>query len=145
MKKPLLKRWYTWVIGIVLLLGIGAALLTDEEPAEPANTLNLDGMQLYEPADEPEPTPAPTAPLDEPELDPTPTPITITEPELTPELAPIMPTATSPDERIVYMTSGGGRYHNSGCQHLTDSATQTTIASAKAQGRTPCNTCNPPG
>lgn len=45
---------------------------------------------------------------------------------------------------MVWITKTGKKYHREGCEHLKKSATQVTLADAKAKGLEPCQTCEPP-
>jgi len=48
------------------------------------------------------------------------------------------------NDRTVYITRTGARYHKDGCRHLSRSKIETTLSAAKAQGLTACGTCKPP-
>ncbi len=52
-------------------------------------------------------------------------------------------TVTDGQNQIVYRTSTGQKYHNSGCSYLK-SKIQTTVNEAKSMGLAPCSRCNPP-
>ena len=43
------------------------------------------------------------------------------------------------NNRIVYKTKTGAKYHHAGCPHLRQSAIPVTIGEAKASGLSPCN------
>lgn len=45
---------------------------------------------------------------------------------------------------VVYITKTGKKYHSYGCGYLSRSCIETTLASAKSTGYTPCSRCNPP-
>ena len=44
----------------------------------------------------------------------------------------------------VYVTPSGSRYHEKGCDYLSDKAFQISLKDAKENGYTACSKCNPP-
>lgn len=52
--------------------------------------------------------------------------------------------SSNQDEVTVYVTDTGTKYHNLGCQYLSESQNAITLSAAKAQGYGPCSRCNPP-
>lgn len=44
----------------------------------------------------------------------------------------------------VYVTPSGSRYHEKGCDYLSDKAFQISLKEAKKNGYTACSKCNPP-
>lgn len=52
------------------------------------------------------------------------------------------PSTQNPEQnKVVYVTKSGSKYHNQGCQHLRKSSVATTLTKAKNQGYTPCSKC----
>ena len=54
----------------------------------------------------------------------------------------LMPQNNNPQDnnnRVVYKTKTGAKYHHEGCPHLRQSAIPVTIAEAEASGLSPCN------
>lgn len=47
-------------------------------------------------------------------------------------------------DTIVYRTRTGEKYHDYGCQYLSQSCIETTLADAVAAGLTRCSKCHPP-
>ena len=47
------------------------------------------------------------------------------------------------NDRTVYVTNTGDRYHSAGCSSLRKSKIPMSISDAQAQGYTPCGNCNP--
>lgn len=47
------------------------------------------------------------------------------------------------NERTVYITDTGKKYHDSDCRHLKKSKKGIGLSDAKEQGYEPCGTCNP--
>lgn len=52
--------------------------------------------------------------------------------------------APATDGITVYITDTGTKYHNEGCQYLSDSKHAISLEAAKAQGYTPCSRCHAP-
>lgn len=44
----------------------------------------------------------------------------------------------------VYVTPSGSRYHEKGCEYLSDKAFSISLKDAKKNGYTACSKCNPP-
>ena len=53
------------------------------------------------------------------------------------------PGSSNADERTVYITDKGKKYHRDGCRYLNKSKHPISLAQAKANGYEPCQTCNP--
>jgi endonuclease G len=56
-------------------------------------------------------------------------------------------TKTAPSSKsraTVYVTSSGGKYHNSGCRYLRKSKISISLEDAKKAGYEPCKVCKPP-
>ena len=53
------------------------------------------------------------------------------------------PGSSNADERTVYITDRGKKYHRDGCRYLNKSKHPISLAQAKANGYEPCQTCNP--
>jgi endonuclease YncB( thermonuclease family) len=51
---------------------------------------------------------------------------------------------TEPDKVAVYVTKSGEKYHRKGCQHLSKSQRELTLAEALKLNYGPCTKCNPP-
>ncbi len=49
------------------------------------------------------------------------------------------------DDRTVYITRTGAKYHMSGCDYLDNTPYKLTIAEAESKGYAPCKVCNPYG
>ena len=47
------------------------------------------------------------------------------------------------NDRTVYVTNTGEKYHSAGCSSLRKSSIPMSISDAQAQGYTPCGNCNP--
>lgn len=134
MKKPFYKKWWVWVIALILLgscFGGG----TDEAASEtevptietirptvvlPTPTTKL--TETPEPAETPEPTKTPE-PVETPE--PTESPIPTERPE---------PTVWIP-------TNGGSKYHSSQFCSKMKNPVQVTLSEAEARGFTACKRC----
>jgi len=48
------------------------------------------------------------------------------------------------DSTIVYITNTGTKYHNNGCQYLSESKIAISLKEACAKGYAPCSVCKPP-
>lgn len=55
----------------------------------------------------------------------------------------VSPFAKSGDNRIVYVTKTGSKYHLAGCNSLSKSALPIKLGDARRDYR-PCSVCNPP-
>ena len=50
--------------------------------------------------------------------------------------------AQNPEQnKVVYVTKSGTKYHNQGCQHLEKSCIEKDLTDAQNQGYTPCSRC----
>jgi len=57
-----------------------------------------------------------------------------------------LPTKTSiSDDRTVYITKTGSKYHSQGCDYLDTRPYSTTVSNAEHAGFSPCKVCNPYG
>lgn len=133
-KKPFHKRWWFWVIAVLLALTIIGGIFGEDTTNDPQPTETV--TVTVEPTATPEPTPEPTAtPTPTPQPTPVPTPIPTVAP--TPE-----PTKNSePTEALVWVSENGNRYHSkSSCSGMIDPY-QVPISQAEAMGRTPCQRC----
>ena len=52
------------------------------------------------------------------------------------------PAASDTDDRTVYITATGNKYHNDGCRHLKSSKIAISLSEAIAQGYTACAVCS---
>jgi len=63
----------------------------------------------------------------------------------------IMPTSnetsisTSNDNRTVYVTTNGAKFHSAGCDEMKSTPHSITVANAQNRGYAPCKVCNPYG
>ena len=51
--------------------------------------------------------------------------------------------APDDNDRIVYRTRTGEKYHSYGCRYLSESCYEITLGEAKARGLEPCSVCKP--
>jgi len=152
-KKPLHKRWYVWLIGLVIISSLFSPTRIDKpdapsfsiEQVSPNTTQDssdevdsTDDQQENIASEETQEQPLDTVesiePLEQQDATPAEEPIILSEPE---------PQTTTPAPIIVYITNSGDKYHSAGCSYLR-SSNEITLENAKARGYTPCSRCRPP-
>lgn len=69
------------------------------------------------------------------------TPQTVTQPEAPKQEQPVQQEEFKGEERMVYITPDGKKYHKKGCRTLKVEPTEININDAIAQGRTACKVC----
>lgn len=130
-KKPVTKRWWFWVIVVILGLGIIGSVFGDGKPddVQPSSAVTA----TAEPTATPEPTVEPT-----PEPTPAPTPSPTPEPTPAPTLDP----TPAPTEQMVWISSTGRKYHSkAGCSGM-ENPVQIPISQAVNRGYEPCKRCH---
>ncbi|MCL2703860.1 MAG: hypothetical protein FWE91_09675 [Defluviitaleaceae bacterium] len=147
-KKPIYKRWYVWVVGLIIVSFIVAPFLPDDEPEPPEDEISYASV-IATPS--PEPTQTPTAtPEVTPSLSPTPeaTPTPTATPEVTPS-AVMYPDSdnnwgNSSGNRIVWTANRTSVviHRTSTCSDMS-SPVETTkaVALARSGGGRPCENC----
>jgi hypothetical protein len=152
-KKPMHKRWYVWLIGLVVIASLFSPMRIDKpdapslsiEQAAPNTTQDSsddvdstdnqqENIASEETQEQPLDTAESTESLEQQDATPAEEPVILSEPE---------PQTTPPAPIIVYITNSGKKYHNAGCSYLR-SSNEITLENAKARGYTPCSRCRPP-
>ena len=159
MKKPIFKKWWFWVIVVVLIGAFASNGSEDKAKTEaPEETVSLRSMaDISETADDsaptPEPTPAPTPePAPAPTPEPTPAPTPEPTPQPTPEPTPAGVTViidgtedriTLPSCTYVWASETGKKFHNKNdCGNMNpEKARKITVDEAKQEGLTACKKC----
>lgn len=65
------------------------------------------------------------------------------------QIKPVVPTQkaaviVTSEDRTVYITNTGKKYHLNGCRYLSKSKIKTTLKDVCNRGYTPCSVCKPP-
>lgn len=151
MKKPWYKRWWIWVITVLLTLSIGACSSSMNETEDKIKTpTNENEIVITKPThtelkESEIPSKEETKPLEnnnqeetkniEPET---------TVPPITETTSPIIETEPPVSIYYVCITPYGNKYHKSTCRHISDSETTVIeITQAQNNGYEACKTCKP--
>lgn len=130
-KKPITKRWWFWVIVVILGLSIIGSIFGEGQPTDTQQSAAVTATV------EPTATPEPTA---EPTPEPTPAPTPSPPPEPTP--APTPDPTPAPTEQMVWISSTGSKYHSkAGCSGM-ENPVQIPISQAVNRGYEPCKRCH---
>ncbi len=98
-----------------------AAVQQPTRSSKPAATLDTTSKPTSTPTPTPTPTKTPAPPSDD-----------VSEPAV-----------ATQNERTVYITKTGEKYHRSGCKYLRKSQISISLDDAIARGFEPCSVCNP--
>lgn len=143
-KKPIYKKWWFWVIAVIVFSYIVSPFLPEAEPAQTALTPAPTEMSTINPTEKPTPEPTSTP---NPTEAPTEAPVVTKKPSTNqtekPTQTPVEQTP-EPVSITVYITDTGKSYHRSDCQHLSKSKHSITLEDAKERGYSPCGSCHPP-
>lgn len=141
-KKPITKRWWFWVIVVILGLGIIGSIFGEGQPTDTQPSAAV--TATVEPTASPEPTPEPTPdPTPEPTPAPTPKPTTAPAPVVTPvpTVAPAPIPTTEPVGDMVWIPKNGGKYHSiPDCSGMKNPS-QIPLSEAQSLGIPPCSNC----
>lgn len=145
-KKPVTKRWWFWVIVVILGLGIIGSVFGEGKPddVQPSSAVTATVEPTATPEPTPEPTPTPTPePTPEPTPQPTPKPTLAPAPVATPAPteAPTPVPTTEPVGEMVWIPKSGKKYHRIPDCSGMNNPSQIPLSEAQALGIPPCSNC----